>query len=77
MKKVNPAMLNSSDEKDDHFAGLRGTRDTVACKLCDDGIGASVKHAATISEDEEAKLRELWVCIPFKVSCSNLTIIFI
>jgi len=56
MKKVNPAMLNFLDEKDDHFAGLRGTRDVVACKLCEDGIGASVKHAATISEDEETKL---------------------
>jgi len=49
-------MLNFLDEKDDHFAGLRGTRDTVACKLCEDSIGASVKHAATISEDEETKL---------------------
>ena len=33
MKKVNPAMPNFLDEKDDRFAGLRGTRDVVARKL--------------------------------------------
>ena len=54
MKKVNPATPNFLDENDDHFAGLRGTRDVVARKLREDGVGASVKHTATISQEEEA-----------------------
>ena len=33
MKKLNAANPNILDEKDDRFAGLRGTRDVVACKL--------------------------------------------
>lgn len=57
MKKLNPATPNFLDDKDDRFAGLRGTRDVVARKLREDGVGASVKHTATISVDEEA---ELW-----------------
>lgn len=43
------------DEKDDHFAGFWGTRD-VACKLCEDGVGASMKHTATVSQEEEVHL---------------------
>ena len=43
MKKVNPATPNFLDEKDDRFAGLRGTRDVVARKLREDGGGAYVK----------------------------------
>ena len=56
MKKVNPATPNFLDENDDRFAGLRGTRDVVARKLREDGVGASVKHTATISQEEEAQL---------------------
>ena len=56
MKKVNPATPNFLDEKDDRFAGLRGTRDVVARKLREDGVGASVKHTATISHEEEDQL---------------------
>ena len=53
MKKLNPATSNFLDENDDRFAGLRGTRDVVACKLCEDGDGASVIHTATIFQEEE------------------------
>ena len=35
---------------------MRGTRDVVARKLRDDGVGASVRHTATISPEEEAQL---------------------
>ena len=56
MKKVNPATPNFLDENDDRFAGLRGTRDVVARKLREDGVGASVKHTATISQEEA----QLW-----------------
>ena len=35
---------------------MRGTRDVVARKLCEDGVGASVRHTATISPEEEAQL---------------------
>ena len=56
MKKVNPATSNFLDEKDDHFAGLGGTRDVVGRKLREDKVGASVKHTATISQEEEAQL---------------------
>ena len=55
MKKVNSATPKFLDEKDDCFDGLRGTRD-VARKLRKDGVGASVKHTATISQEEEAQL---------------------
>ena len=53
---MNPATPNFLDENNDCFAGLRGTRDVVACKLREDGVGASVKHTATISQEEEAQL---------------------
>ena len=56
MKKVNPATPNFLDEKDDRFAGLRGTRNVVVRKLREDGVGAYVKHTATISQEEEAQL---------------------
>ena len=56
MKKLNPATANFLDESDDRFVGLRGTRDVVAHKLREDGVGASVNHTATISHEEEAQL---------------------
>ena len=56
MMLVNPAMPNFLDEKDDRFAGLRGTRDVVARKLHENGVGASVKHTATTSQEKEAQL---------------------
>jgi hypothetical protein len=44
-----PATPNFLDDKDDRFAGLRGTRDVIAQRLREDGVhvSASVKHAAT------------------------------
>ena len=56
MKKLNPATPNFLDKNDDHFAGLRGTTDVVARKLRKDGVGASVIHTATISQEEEEQL---------------------
>ena len=56
MKKVNPATPNFLDEKDDRFAGLRGTRDVVAHKLRENGVEAFVKHTATTSQEEA----QLW-----------------
>ena len=41
-------------EEDDRFIGLRGTRDTVARQLHEQGIGASVKHTEIIIHEEEA-----------------------
>ena len=64
MKKLNPATPNFLDENDDCFAGLRGTRD-VACKLRVDGVGASVKHTATISQEEEEQLGVLGLSTPW------------
>ena len=53
MVKANPNTPNFLFDKDTCFAGLRGTRNTVARKLCEDGVGTSVKHAAVISSEEE------------------------
>ena len=47
---------NFLDENDSRFAGLRGTRDCIARKLRQDGVGVSVKHADVISRAEEARL---------------------
>ena len=56
MKKLNPLVPNFLDENDSRFAGLRGTRDCIARKLREDGVGVSVKHADVISRAEEARL---------------------
>ena len=56
MTKVNPCVPNFVDEKDPRFAGLRGTRDTVACQLREEGVGAAVKHTEVISSMEESLL---------------------
>ena len=47
---------NPLDDKDTRLSGLRGTRDTVARKLCEYGVGSSVRHAAVISYEEEESL---------------------
>ena len=52
MKSLNPDAPNFLDEQDSRFAGLRGTRDTVSRSLRAEGIGASVKHTAIISQEE-------------------------
>ena len=56
MKEVNPVAPNFLNEQDDRFAGLRGTRDTVARRLREEGIGAVVNHTETLSYEEEASL---------------------
>ena len=48
--------MNFLDEKDPRFASLRGVRDTVARKLHEEGIGASVKHSEALTSEEEEKL---------------------
>ena len=54
MVKANPSTPNLC--KDTRFFGLRGTRDTVARKLREDGVGSSVRHAAVFSYEEEESL---------------------
>ena len=56
MTKVNPCVPNFLDEKDARLACLRGTRDTVAQQLCEEGVGAAVKHTEVISCKEESLL---------------------
>ena len=56
MCKLNPNAPNFLDEKNPHFAGLRGTRDCISRQLREEGIGVSVKHTSTISVDEEEML---------------------
>ena len=58
MVRSNPDTPNFLDEKDPRFSGLRGTRDTVSRRLREEGVGASVKHTAVISYDEESALWE-------------------
>ena len=58
MVRSNPDTPNFLDEKDLRFSGLRGTRDTVSRRLREEGVGASVKHTAVISHDEESALWE-------------------
>ena len=56
MTKANPCVPNFLNEKDPRFAGLRGTRDTVARQLREEGVGAAVKHTEVISSTEESLL---------------------
>ena len=56
MTKVNLCVPNFLNEKDARFAGLRGTRDTVAHQPCEKGVGAAVKHTKVISSKEESLL---------------------
>ena len=53
--RANPNTPNFLDE-DTRFSGLRGTRDTVARKLREEGMGSFVRHAAVIFYDEEESL---------------------
>ena len=56
MKEINPSTPNFLNEEDDRFKGLHGTRDTIACQLREQGIGASVKHVEVTTHEEEALL---------------------
>ena len=40
-------------KQDQRFAGLHGTRDTVACQLWEEGIGVAVNHTKVLSYEEE------------------------
>lgn len=71
MKELNPSSPNFLNEEDDHFKGLRGTRDTVACQLCEQGIGTSIKHVKVISHEEEALL---WDQGMFSTSTPQVTL---
>ena len=46
MLKLNSMSPNFLDEKNPQFAGLRGTRDCVAQKLREEGVGVTVKHTS-------------------------------
>ena len=52
MNEINPSTPNFLNEEDDDFKGLRGTRDTIARQLCEQGIRASVKHVEVITHEE-------------------------
>ena len=52
MKEVNLTAPNFLNEQDQRFSGLRGTRDTVARQLREEGIGAAVKHTEVLSYEE-------------------------
>ena len=57
MKEVNPTAPNFLNKQDERFSGLHGTMDTVARQLiCEDGIGAAVKHTEALSYEEEVLL---------------------
>ncbi len=56
MKGLNPNVPNFLNEEDSRFIGLRGTRDTISRNLRTEGVGASVKHTAIITQDEEDNL---------------------
>ena len=47
---------NFLDRQDPRFAELRGTCESVSRELRQSGVGAQVKHAPTISSEEEDKL---------------------
>ena len=47
---------NFMDKNDPHFDELSGTRDSIAQQLCKDSVGASVKHAAIVTPEEETLL---------------------
>ena len=53
IKEVNPTAPNFLNDQDERFSGLRGTRDTVACQLREEGI---MKHTEVLSHEEEVLL---------------------
>ena len=55
--EINPVSVDILCEKDSVFAGLRGTRDTVAQHFREPGVGASVKHNESFTKEEG---RMLW-----------------
>ena len=49
---------NVLDEKNPHFSGLRGVRDTISRELHQKGVAVGVKHSEVISSSEEELLWE-------------------
>ena len=56
MKVLNLEAVDILSEKDPRFAGLRGTRDTLARQLREAGVGGTVKHISIFSAAEEDQL---------------------
>ena len=54
MRRCNKQPFDIFAKKDMHFQQFHGTMETVLQQLHKDGIGAEIKHAAVISEEEEA-----------------------
>ena len=61
MKERNPSAVDILSEKDPRFAGLHGTRDTVARELREAGMGAAVQHTPVFKTVEEERLWSLGV----------------
>ena len=61
MKERNPSAVDIHSEKDPRFAGLRGTRDTVARELREAGVGTAVQHTPVFEMVEEERLWSLGV----------------
>ena len=53
MKTQNKYAPNIFSEEDPRFSNLRGTRDTVARKLREEGVGAFTKETEIISIEDE------------------------
>ena len=56
MRQTNPDALNFLDKKDTRFKPLQSTLDSYFHQLHASGVGRQVKHAETISPEEEDKL---------------------
>ncbi len=56
-----PACPNFLDSKDVRFKKLQGTMDTQFRKLRQAGVGAEVKHAGIITEQEESLFWDLGI----------------
>ena len=56
MRRCNKQPFDIFAKKDMCFWQLHGTMETIFQQLHKDGIGAEIKHAAVISEEEEALL---------------------
>ena len=61
MRDCNPGCPNFLDKKDSRFRQLQGTLDAYFHNLHCEGIGRQVKHAETISTEEDNQLWETGV----------------
>ena len=72
---------NFMDKNDPHFDELSGTRDSIAQQLCKDSVGASVKHAAIVTPEEETLLLDkgimgIYILLHFKCFLLLVYVIF-